>query len=74
MLSRSCCRNTRHPLRHILGCGLLLWLAAVVFVPGARAAEYLTDEKPVPPSVEDEISPMEDISPPTCRSGGSSPG
>ena len=63
MLSRSCCRNTRHPLRHIRRCGLLLWLAAVVFVPGARAAEYLTDEKPVPPSVEDEVSPMEDVFP-----------
>jgi hypothetical protein len=54
-----------HKLLHkqFRGYGLVLWLAAIVFVPGARAAapEYLATDQPAPASVEDERSPMEEV-------------
>jgi hypothetical protein len=45
--------------------GLVLWLAAIAFAPGARAAapEYIATDQPAPASVEDERSPMEEAYP-----------
>jgi hypothetical protein len=49
--------------RQSRGYGLALWL--VVLAPAARAAapEYMVNEQPAPASVEDELSPMEEVYP-----------